>query len=186
VLGDWRGYLRLARPLTFATRALHYGRYLSGAEDQRLGQLFLGYSSLLRGYDNGSFSLSRCPNGQRAESCSEVVVYDQLFGSRLALANAELRLSMFGPTGVLGYGFLPVDLIGFLDAGLAWSDDRASTTDTDERAWFLGGDRDPLTSAGAGLRLNLLGFAMAELVWVRPFDRPLRRGYLSFNLTSAF
>jgi Tol biopolymer transport system component len=186
VLGDWRGYLRLARPLTFATRAMHYGRYLEGAEDQRLAQLFLGYPTLIRGYDNGSFNLNRCPQGQPTQSCSEVQVYDQLFGSRLALANAELRMALFGPTGLLGYSFLPADLIGFFDAGLAWSEDRAVTLDRDERAWFLGGDREPLTSAGVGIRLNLLGFAMAELVWVRPFDRPLRKGYLSFNLTSAF
>jgi outer membrane protein assembly factor BamA len=186
VLGDWRGYLRIASPLTAGIRLLHYGRYLSGAEDQRLSRLFLGYPSLIRGYDNGSFSVSRCPEGAPAEACSEIRVYDELFGSRLAVAKGELRLSLFGPVGVLGRGFLPADLVGFYDAGLAWSTDQEETPGLDERAWFQGGDREPLTSAGGGIRFNLLGFALAEVYWVRPFERPLRGGYLTFSLNSGF
>ncbi|MGQ0704341.1 MAG: BamA/TamA family outer membrane protein [Gemmatimonadales bacterium] len=185
VLGDWRGYQRLAGPVTFALRGLHFGRYLEDAEDERLTRLFLGYPSLIRGYDDGSFSLTRCPTDEPLETCSEVTVFDRLFGSRLAVANAELRLSLFGPVGVLGYSFLPADLIGFFDAGLAWANDQPSTAN-DERAWFLGGDRKPLTSAGAGIRINLLGFALGELYWVKPFQRSLRNGYFHFTLSTGF
>ncbi|HEX9755474.1 MAG TPA: hypothetical protein VGA42_07185 [Gemmatimonadales bacterium] len=186
VLGDYRAYGRLAGPVTLAGRLLHYGRYAKDAEDQRLSQLFLGYPSLIRGYDYGSFDLSRCPIDQPIEDCSEIDVYQQLFGSRLALANAELRISLFGPVGILSRGFpLPADLVGFYDAGVAWSSDVPTTTE-DERASFLGGDRKLLSSAGVGLRFNLFGFALAELHWVYPFERPVRKGYLTFVFNTGF
>jgi Tol biopolymer transport system component len=186
VLGDWRGYWRMASPLTLGVRAMHYGRYLDGAEDHRLQRLFLGYQSLIRGYDNGSFSVGRCPPMATGNNCSEIRVYQELFGSKIAVANAELRLSLFGPVGVIGSRILPLDLVGFFDAGLAWSANQSETPLTDERAWFLGGDREPLTSVGVGLRFNLLGFAIAEVDWVRPFQRPLRSGYITFGFNTAF
>jgi Tol biopolymer transport system component len=55
VLTDMRTYLMPVRPYTFALRGLYYGRYGSGAEDQRLPTLYLGYPGLVRGFDPGSF-----------------------------------------------------------------------------------------------------------------------------------
>jgi Tol biopolymer transport system component len=175
---DYRRYVQLADPLVLAGRGLHFGRYGPDARDERLRRLFVGQPTLLRGYDRGSFDVSECPTDQNLTECSEVQVADQLFGSRLAVANAEARLSIFGPLGVLGGGFLPTDLIGFYDAGVAWTSDR--------QASFLGGTRDILSSAGVGLRFNVLGFALAEIHWVRPFDRPAKGGYFSFALNSGF
>ena len=37
------------RPFTLAARLMHYSRYGSGAQDQRLTPLYLGYPSLLLG-----------------------------------------------------------------------------------------------------------------------------------------
>lgn len=186
VLGDYRRYQRIASPLTLAGRLLHYGRYAGDSEDQRLSQLFLGYPSLLRGYGSGSFDLSRCPVNQAAQNCSEFQVFDQLFGSRLALANAELRLSLLGPVGILSrISPVPADLVGFFDAGVAWMTDDSGTP-SDERASFLGGDRKVLSSAGVGVRFNLLGAIIGELHWVHPFDRPLRKGILEFVLNTGY
>ncbi|MFO7894182.1 MAG: BamA/TamA family outer membrane protein [Longimicrobiales bacterium] len=177
-LADFRRYIRVAEPLTLAGRGLHFGRYGSDARDDRLTRLFLGHPTLIRGYGRDSFDASVCPPDTRLARCSEVQVLDQLFGSRLAVANAEARLAVFGPLGVLGTGFLPMDLIGFYDAGVAWT--------SDSRASFLGGPRELLTSAGAGLRFNLMGFFLAEVHWVRPFDRPAKGGYIAFNINSGF
>jgi outer membrane protein assembly factor BamA len=102
-----------------------------------------------------------------------------LIGSRVALANAELRFPLWGAFGGdRFYGPIPVELAVFTDAGVAWG----STT----RPSFTNGDRTPVTSAGAAIRVNLLGFAVAEIDYVRPLDRPGRGWLWQFNLRPGF
>lgn len=180
VLADYRRYVMPVRPFTLAGRLMHYGRYGSGAEDQRLSKLYLGYPTILRGYDLGSFSSFECVGATPENTCP---VFNQLLGSKLLVGNLELR---FPPLGALGlgpglFGVLPIDMVGFYDAGVAWSD----TTETSQ-AWFLGGDRRIVSSAGFGLRINLLGFAIAEIDRVYPFDRPNKGWYWQFAITQAF
>ena len=43
----------------------------------------------------------------------------------------------------------------------------------ERQAFFLGGDRDPLFSTGVGFRINLFGFLLAEIDYVKAFNRPL-------------
>jgi hypothetical protein len=178
VLADYRKYFMPARPFTIAARVLHYGRYGSGGEDQRLQPLFLGYPGLVRGYTFGSFDASECnPTAADPNSCP---VFDQLLGSRMLVGNLELRFPLLGALG-LGrgyYGAFPVDFIVFGDGGLAW--------DTNNEPSFAGGDRKPVFSAGAGLRINLLGFAVAEVNMVHPFDRPGKGVVWEFNLQPGF
>lgn len=73
---------------------------------------------MVRGYSYGSFIASECdePSG-RSESCP---VFDQLLGSRMAVANAELRFPLLGVLGLgSGYsGAFPVEFLAFADAGL--------------------------------------------------------------------
>jgi hypothetical protein len=178
VLADYRKYFMPARPFTIAARVLHYGRYGSGGEDQRLQPLFLGYPGLVRGYTFGSFDASECnPTAADPNSCP---VFDQLLGSRMLVGNLELRFPLLGALG-LGrgyYGAFPVDFIVFGDGGLAW--------DSNNEPSFAGGDRKPVFSAGAGLRINLLGFAVAEVNMVHPFDRPGKGVVWEFNLQPGF
>lgn len=175
VLADYRRYLMPVRPFTLAARLLHYGRYGSGAEDPRLPLLFLGYPSLVRGYDIGSFSATECPTN--APGCP---VFDQLLGSRLLVGNLEVRFPLLGVLGVGSgyYGAYPIEAAVFADGGVAWTDrDKAS---------LFGGGRRPVTSAGVALRVNLLGFAVAEMDVVKPFDRPGRGAYLELSLTPGY
>jgi len=51
---------------------------------------------------------------------------------------------------------------------------------------FFGGSRKPVTSAGLALRANLLGYAIAEVDLVRPFDRPGKGWFWEFNFTPGF
>jgi outer membrane protein assembly factor BamA len=91
----------------------------------------------------------------------------------MLMANLELRFPLLGALGVGGgyYGFLPIEMMFFADAGLAyWGGDLAYTA-PDDRPWFAGGDRKPLTSAGVGARVNLLGFAIIEIDWAYAFER---------------
>lgn len=175
VLADYRRYLMPSRPFTLAARVLHYGRYGGGAEDSRLSPLYLGYPSLVRGYDIGSFSASECPaNSNRCPT------FDQLLGSRLLVGNLELRFPLLGVLGVGSgyYGALPIEMAVFADGGVAWTGQH--------KASFLGGDRKPVTSAGIALRVNVLGFAIAEIDLVRPFDRSEKGWYLELSLTPGY
>jgi Tol biopolymer transport system component len=175
LLADYRTYLMPVRPFTFALRGLYYGRYGTNAEDQRLPTLYLGYPGLVRGYDPGSFQAGEC-GAQIDGSCP---AFDRLIGSRVAVASAELRFplwSVFG--GDNFYGPLPVELAVFTDTGIAWG--------RNSRPSFSGGDRQPVTSAGVAARINLLGFAVAEIDYVRPLDRPGRGWLWQFNLSPGF
>ncbi|MFQ5550081.1 MAG: BamA/TamA family outer membrane protein [Gemmatimonadales bacterium] len=196
VVVDYRKYVMPVRPFTIAGRLLHFGRYGPDADDSRLRDSYLGYPSLLRGYDFNSFDSNDCNFNTGA--CPAL---DRLFGSRLAVANLELRvplLSLFG-AGNGFYGFLPIDFIVFGDAGLAWNSNLAprecillrqtgsdcTADDTiNEQAFFLGGDREPLYSAGAGLRINAFGFAILEFDRVRAFTRD--RWLWQFSFTPGF
>jgi outer membrane protein assembly factor BamA len=175
VLADGRTYLMPFRPFTFAFRGLYYGRFGSDAEDPRLPTLYLGYPGLVRGYDSGSFEAGECgiqPDG----SCP---TFDRLIGSRVGVVNAELRFPLWGMFGGDNfYGPLPVEMALFGDAGVAWRKDSVAG----ERF----GNGDPVSSVGVALRANLFGFAVAEIDYVRPLQRPGRGWLWQFNLSPGF
>ena len=173
---DARTYRMPFRPVTFAFRGLFFGRYGSGAEDYRLPTLYLGYPGLVRGYDSYSFESSECglaPDG----SCP---VFDNLLGSRVAIVNAEMRMplwALFGGSNF--YGPLPVELALFADSGVAWGQ-------SNSQQFAHGSNKDPVSSFGVAMRANLFGFAVAELDYVRPVDRPDRGWLWQFNLMPGF
>jgi WD40 repeat protein len=180
VLGDYRKYFMPARPFTFAARLLHYGRYGRDGEDARLQPLFLGYPGLVRGYNYGSFDASECKPGP-GDDPNSCPVFDQLLGSRIVVGNAELRFPLLGALGIGSgyYGAFPIEFALFGDGGLAWDTQHDPSV-------FGSGSRDPVFSAGAGLRINLLGFAIAEVDLVRPFDRPGKGWVWQFELQPGF
>ena len=173
-LADYRKYFMPVRPFTLAFRIMHYGRYGNNATDSRFYPLYLGYETLIRGYNSSSFSVD------------ELDVYAQLFGSKLMVANVELRFPLFGVLG-LGrgyYGILPLDFVAFYDAGIAWGYE--GEDDTANKPFFLGGDRKPLTSAGIGVRMNLFGYFIMGFNLVKPLDRPERGLYFQFTIMPGF
>lgn len=172
---DFRQYVMPVRPVTFAVRALHVGRYGAGGEDPRLSPLFLGYPSLVRGYDASSFQSSEC-TVQADGSCPE---FDRLLGSRLLVLNGEARIPLAGLfTGNIDYGPVPAELFGFYDAGMAWT--------TDRRPTFSGASRSWVSSAGLGVRVNIFGYAIGEFNLARALDRPDRGWQFVFNLRPGF
>jgi hypothetical protein len=175
ILGDFRTYYMPFRPYTIALRGMYYGRYGHDSEDFRLPTLYLGYPGLVRGYDSGSFQSFECgtsPNG----ACP---VFDRLIGTKVAIANAELRFPLWGAFGGDNfYGPLPIEMALFSDAGVAW--------DRNTRPGFGAGDRQPVVSVGAAMRINVLGFAVAEIDYVHPLDRPGRGWLWQFNLRPGF
>jgi Tol biopolymer transport system component len=174
-LADVRRYIMPVRPFTIALRGMYLGRFGPSAEDPLLYPLFIGYPDLVRGYDYYSFSPAECGNTTNG-SCP---VFDKLLGSRMMVGNAELR---FPPWGAFGggnfYGPLPLELAVFADAGAAWT--RSNSLQ------LTGPNRDLVTSAGIAARVNILGFAVAEIDYVHPFDRPLKGWMWQFNLRPGF
>jgi hypothetical protein len=178
---DYRRYL-FFRPVTLAMRGLHLGRYGSDAESDRLSLLYIGRPWFVRGYDVDDFSLSDCtfvPGDPTA--CPE---FDRLIGSRMAVANLELRVPLFG---VRGYGliempFLPTELSAFVDAGVAWTEDESPELRYDTRTI----ERVPVVSAGLSARLLLGGFAVLEFYYAKPFHHP-DGGYVTgFNISPGW
>lgn len=163
---DARKYLMPKRPITIAGRIEHVGRYGAGAADPRLTPLVVGLQTLVRGYDLRNFAADQC--GRSATECS---VIDELTGSRIAVANLELRAPLLGLlTGDLVYGSVPIEAIAFADIGYLWT-----------RTPGGGTEQHRFRSIGAGGRANLGGFVL-ELAAARPFDR-LQSGWtVSFLL----
>jgi hypothetical protein len=168
VLADWRRYF-FARPVTLAVRAFHLGRYAADAENfDRLTPLFVGYPTLVRGYEAGSFEPEECSIvPEEPEACPE---FDRLVGSRLGVANLEFRAPLFGTEeyGLLGGGFFPTELALFADGGVAWTSDESPELAFEREST----ERIPVFSAGGALRFNLFGSVVAELYYAYPFQRP--------------
>ena len=176
LLADYRRYFMPVQFYTIAVRGLHFGRYGSGGEDERLTPLFLGYPNLVRGYDVGTFDASECGFDPRG-GCP---AFDRLLGSRLLVANVEFRFPLLRPFGMRSnlYGPVPVEVALFADGGVAW--------DSNISPEFAGGDREAISSAGVALRVNAFGFAVLEFDYVRPFQRPDKGWFFQFSLAPGF
>ena len=174
LLTDGRAYFMPVRPFTLAFRALYFGRYGRDGEDPRLPSMFLGYPGLVRGYDPGSFEAGECgvqPDG----SCP---AFDRLIGSRMTIGNAELRFPLLGLFGAKNfYGPLPIEMALFADAGVAWGSTLSLRAAVSDEQW--------VRSVGIAARMNLFGFAIGEVNYVRPLDR--ERGWVwQFALRPGF
>jgi Tol biopolymer transport system component len=179
-LADYRNYL-FARPITFAFRGLQYGRYGRDSDNPQLYPLYLGEETILRGYGYGSFSNNECLASQGANPVSACPVRDRLFGSRVALLSAELRIPVFGVPeyGLLNVPFLPLTLSPFVDVAESWTGSSCAgatsrvichdfTTSFADNSFTKG----IVASAGVSARVNLLGYAILEFYAAHPFQRP--------------
>lgn len=178
LLADYRHYF-FANPVTVAVRGLHFGRYGQDAENSRLSPHFLGNDGLLRGYSFFSFDPLEC--GVQALDCP---VFDRLIGSRFALASLETRLPILGTEqlGLVSFPYLPTDLVGFVDGGVAWNSDDAPVW-TFERD---SAERIPVVSTGLSARVNLLGYMVLEFMYVYPFQRPDKGWHVDVQLSTGW
>jgi len=106
-LVDYRKYWFI-NPVTMAFRFYHYGRYGKGSETDLVSPVYLGYPWLIRGYENLSFYGNWSDNTVGFNSLN----YSHLSGSRVAVANAELRLPLSGPKSLalIGSKYFLTDL----------------------------------------------------------------------------
>ncbi len=175
LLADYRRYLMPLRPFTIAVRGMHYGRFGGDSDSDLMQPLFVGYPQFIRGYDVGSFESGECAPGPSGDCES----FDRLIGSRLIVGNIELRAPLWGLFGGDNfYGPLPIEIAGFFDYGVAW--------DSDSKPDIFGGAREAARSYGAALRANLFGYAVIEIDYVKPIDRPLKGWHWQFSLRPGF
>ncbi|MDX1660569.1 MAG: DPP IV N-terminal domain-containing protein [Gemmatimonadota bacterium] len=181
VLADWRRYF-FARPVTFAVRGMHYGRYGPDAESGRLSALYVGQTSLVRGYSSGSFEPDECtPVPDDPGACPE---FERLIGSKLGIVNAEVRVPLIGTErfGLIEGGFLPTELALFVDGGVAWTEDESPEFAFESESV----DRIPVFSVGSSLRFNVFGRLVGEFYWAYPFQRPDTGGQFGFQLVPGW
>ena len=180
-LADYRRYDPIIfNTLTFATRFLSS---ISVGRDEELFPKYIGRPDFVRGYDRANFSFYDCTaiiGGQ--SQCNNA----QLAGSRVAVANAELRFPLIRRFDVgSAFGLPPVDGLIFYDVGLAWSKGQTPHLGKAPLGNNPNIDRYPLASYGAGLRVNL--FNLAVLRW--DYARPLvtwRKPNWTFSLGASF
>jgi hypothetical protein len=123
VTADYRRYVFL-RPVTFAARGLHVGRYGGNADEfSNLNSatffgaqpIFLnlpGFNGFIRGYDYNSINPDvECPQAFLANGSCPVL--DRLIGSRVASTSIEMRIPVLAPAGLglIPTNFLPVDIV---------------------------------------------------------------------------
>ena len=178
VLADYRHYIRL-HPVTLAFRGVHYGRYLRDAESARLPSLSLSYPQLLRGYEVSSYDASVCM--EEEDECSGL---EKLFGSRLAILNAEVRAPLIGTGtyGLIDFRFLPVTVAAFLEGGVAWTSEEWPEPELSASSK----ERTPVFSGGAAARVNVLGALVVQFYYAYPFQRPQKGAHFGFALGPGF
>lgn len=147
---DFRKYF-FVKPFTLAFRGLHYGRYGEEKTLSEVGYLYVGNSALVRGYSILNFTEGPHP-----------LALEDLVGSKLLVANAEVRIPLTGPKrlAVLSSRFIFTEFALFSDAGVAWKTFDQFTPNAD-----LPNDKNqvqPIYSAGFSLRINFFGALILE------------------------
>ena len=190
---DYRRYDHLAGPFTLATRLQYFGQH--GRDEARF-RFFAGIPDFLRGYTWGSLSRHECgalETGAGPNTTTGCGAADQLVGTRLAMAGAELRWPFFFGARVLTTAFPAVEGVLFYDAGLMFEKGVTVKLRRDPGD-DLSSVRTPLTSAGAGVRVNLLNFLILRADYSFPFQRPafasdksfFKKGYWTVSLGPTF
>jgi len=148
--------------------------------------LFLGTPDRVRGYTYNSFLKRECSPTSTQPSLEACRDLDRLIGSRMALANVELRFPLLrqAALGFLPIGLPPIEAAFFYDAGLAWQNGStiAWSRDYSDNATV----RAPFTSYGVGLRINMFGFAIMSIDYAMPRQRADRKGYWIVSLQPPF
>src|SRR5690606_21811258 len=175
---DYRHYAFL-NPTSLAFRILHLGRFGADAEDNRLYPLSFAYPTLTRGNEPDNIE-----GYDTDEGGSHSI--DQIFGSRMIVANAEWRIPFTGPERLtpIKSKVLFTELALFADAGIAWTSSTHPTFKWDPES---PGDRVPFLSTGLALRLNLFGLMVIEPYYALPWRRDhFARGVFGENISPGW
>ena len=180
-LADYRRYDPIIfNTLTFATRFLSS---IAVGPDEGIFPKYIGRPDFVRGYDRANFNFVDCTSViGSAQTCNNA----QLAGSRVAVANAELRFPIIRRFDVgSSFGLPPVDGLIFYDAGLAWSKGQKPHLGRAPDGNDPNLNRYPLTSWGGGLRVNLFNLAILRWDYARPLSTD-RKPNWTFSLGASY
>jgi hypothetical protein len=182
IVADYRHY-QFFRPFTLAFRGMVYGNF---GRDAALFPIYLGSTDLIRGYTSGSLRNHECLSGPASTGYTGCQGLDQLIGSRIAIANVELRFPL---TRSLVLGFLPIGLPPiegalFYDAGIAWNS--GDTLRINRRAGDSLTVRSLMRSYGGSIRVNLFGFVILRFDITKPLNRAFNKAYWTVSLGPTF
>jgi Tol biopolymer transport system component len=181
-LVDYRRYDALIfNTLTLASRVLTSA---SVGRDELAFPKYIGRPEFVRGYDNSNFNAFECTSFIGGSSTCNTA---QLVGSRVAVANVELRFPIIRrfDLGSLPIGLPPVEGAFFYDAGLAWNAGQ-SVSLSKPANYDFNLMRYPFRSYGVGLRVNMFGIAILKWDYARPLDIPSRKANWTFSLGPSF
>jgi len=175
---DYRQYFFM-KPLSFAFRLYHYGRYGSTSNSNIISPVFLGYPWMIRGYDSKAI--------YNKMGYEEVLSFntDLLYGSRIAVANAEIRIPLTGPEqlALIKSKWVGSDFNLFFDGGIAWDTNNKPVLQWDTEP----GKRTPVFSTGVSFRFNLLGAIVLETYYAFPFQNGgFQNGSFGLNITQGW
>ncbi|MBA3657968.1 MAG: PD40 domain-containing protein [Gemmatimonadales bacterium] len=179
---DYRRYDGLIGPVVLATRVLYFGRI---GRDARQFRIFGGNTDLIRGNTSGSYRRHECRNATDLNTETGCAELDRLVGTQLGVASAEIRFPLLTPQTGLPNGFPPVEGAIFYDIGLTW-DEQSTLKWSREAGDDPVGVRTPMQTIGAGVRINLFGFAVARLDYSIPQERRQVKGLWTFSLGPTF
>ena len=168
--GDLRKYWLFNKSFTIATRVLFLGEF--GANEENLRYRSIAGPTLLRGYD--------------ARNRDDP--HPELIGSQVGLMNLEFRFPLVDrPTLGLG-GLPPLRGAVWFDTGFARIPGEpfqfATSVDPGPLGFRLADGR---ASFGAGVRMNLFGFAVMRLDWAKQTDMAeLQKSKVIFTLAPEF
>ncbi len=151
----WRGSL--------AVRGLHVGRYGRDASLNVLSPIFVGEPTLVRGYGAESLADRECAFRPGLTRCA---AFDRLFGSRVAVANVEYRVTL----DRFGIPIRGIEIAPFVDAGIAWRAGDALSLSPASLTRNGDAQRRPVLSHGVATRLNA-GALIIEFFHARPAQR---------------
>jgi dipeptidyl aminopeptidase/acylaminoacyl peptidase len=182
---DYRRYDPIL--FNFLTVATRVQTSIGVGRDELTFQKYIGNPQFIRGYDRANFGSIGCSNsifGGSNFGCNRT----ELLGSRVALANAELRFPLIRRVdlGLLPISLPPLEGLVFYDAGVAWSRDQNVNFRRAPDGYDAAAERYLLTSYGAGLRLNLFGFAIVRWDYAIPIDSPTKKGFWTWSVGPSF
>lgn len=111
-------------------------------------------------------------------------MFDRLIGSKMAVGNVELRIPFTGTDqlGLINFPYLATEISPFVDAGVAWTS--ADQPNIEFSTTSQG--RVPIFSTGVSMRMNVLGYLVAEVWYAHPFQRPNAKNQWGFQLTPGW
>lgn len=155
---DFRKYFFL-NPTSVAFRILHSGIY--GGDSEKVYPMSFAYPGLTRGNSLDNIEVYGY-NENKPYSIN------QIFGSRILVANAEWRVSFTGPErlALIKSQYFFSELALFVDAGMAWDSAHNPSFELKPNSTQ---DRVPFISAGLSYRINFFGQLILEPYYAFPW-----------------